>query len=63
MRQVSGSSIEGLIHSTIGAVLATKLCGKVKQALRRDISQGYYWTDSTIVLAWVATCSSKQQIE
>nr|CAI5840641.1 unnamed protein product [Callosobruchus analis] len=45
-----------------GAVLATKLCDKVKLALKSDISECYYWTDSTIVLSWVVTCPSKLKV-
>nr|CAI5846279.1 unnamed protein product [Callosobruchus analis] len=45
-----------------GAVLATKLCDKVKLALKSDISGCYYWTDSAIVLSWVVTCPSKLKV-
>nr|CAI5860002.1 unnamed protein product [Callosobruchus analis] len=45
-----------------GAVLATKLCDKVKLALKSDISECYYWTDSAIVLSWVVTCPSKLKV-
>jgi len=35
-----------------GAVLAVKLCEKVKTSLKLNIAKIYFWTDSTIVLGW-----------
>lgn len=38
----------------LGAVLLTKLMKKVSSSLDIEIAAKYYWTDSTIVLAWIA---------
>jgi hypothetical protein len=40
------------------ALLLSQLVEKVYRALNLQISQRFYWTDSTIVLAWIAGCSS-----
>lgn len=41
------------------AVLLTKLMRKVRTALKMDITEVFYWTDSTIVLSWM----NKESIE
>ncbi|GFY07503.1 integrase_H2C2 domain-containing protein [Trichonephila clavipes] len=36
-----------------GAVLATKLMQKVKEALNLQITAVHFWSDSTIVISWI----------
>lgn len=38
-----------------GAVLAARLSHKVLRALRLEINQVYYWSDSTVVLGWLSS--------
>ncbi|XP_023728096.1 uncharacterized protein LOC111875803 [Cryptotermes secundus] len=40
------------------ALLLSQLVDKVHRALNLQIVQRFYWTDSTVVLAWIAGCSS-----
>lgn len=42
-----------------GALLSTKLCQTVVDALKLKIDDIYFWCDSTVVLAWIATEPSK----
>ncbi|KPJ02096.1 hypothetical protein RR46_01492 [Papilio xuthus] len=38
-----------------GALLATRLHAKVMSSISFNVSDSYFWTDSTIVLAWLKT--------
>jgi hypothetical protein len=40
-----------------GALRATQLASKVKETLCIQIDEIHYWTDSQIVLAWIAKTS------
>ncbi|KAG7305743.1 hypothetical protein JYU34_009868 [Plutella xylostella] len=42
-----------------GALLGTRLCKKVLDSLTVKIDQCYYWSDSTIVLGWLNTATSR----
>lgn len=42
-----------------GALLAARLSSAVCAALRKPIARCVYWTDSSVVLAWLNTCPSK----
>ena len=42
-----------------GALLLARLYKKVTKALNLKISQAYLWTDSTVVLAWLAAPSTR----
>ncbi|XP_049884837.1 uncharacterized protein LOC126379881 isoform X3 [Pectinophora gossypiella] len=45
-----------------GALLAARLLCAVKSALRRQISKSYLWTDSSVVLGWIATEPSRLKV-
>jgi len=45
-----------------GAVLLTYLMNKVITSLNLKVQQKFYWTDSTIVLAWIGSPSRKWQV-
>ncbi|XP_011868845.1 PREDICTED: uncharacterized protein LOC105562536 [Vollenhovia emeryi] len=45
-----------------GAVLLTDLMNKVINSLNLKVQQRFYWTDSTIVLAWISSPSRKWQV-
>lgn len=40
-----------------GALLLAQLCDKILSTLRLAVTQVHYWTDSTIVLAWLRSTS------
>lgn len=44
-----------------GALLVARLCDKACKALRCNISNKYYWSDSKIVLGWLSTPPHKLQ--
>ncbi|XP_011859397.1 PREDICTED: uncharacterized protein LOC105556896 [Vollenhovia emeryi] len=44
-----------------GALLLVKLMKKVAEAVKVDISERHYWTDSKIVLAWIGSPSRRWQ--
>lgn len=54
LKVVTLSSLE-----LLAAVLVTRLAAKYIPCLQLHIENTYYWTDSTIVLAWIAAPSSK----
>ncbi|XP_033608281.1 uncharacterized protein LOC117282501 [Cryptotermes secundus] len=52
LKQVSLPRVE--LNATL---LSSRLVDKVHEALNLQIVQCFYWTDSTVVLAWIAGCS------
>ena len=45
-----------------GATLLAKLMNIVRDSLAMNINESYYWTDSTIVLCWIQSSSSRLKI-
>ncbi|XP_072763744.1 uncharacterized protein [Anoplolepis gracilipes] len=45
-----------------GAVLLVNLMDRVITSLKLEVQKKFYWTDSTIVLAWISSLSRKWQV-
>lgn len=46
----------------LAALLAARLASAVRDALRRPVSACHFWTDSSVVLAWLATDPSRLKV-